>query len=223
MIAPLLKIIGLFAFLPMELIARSIRLEVRGREHIPQGGYILCPTHVGELDPYLVRRALGERWTFKGRNRFLFRLEFRPWVRRLFLVYWGGWILEESGLNLTGLRGALAWLVQGRPVTIFPEGHQHGQGLIHQGATFLACRSDKPLLPLVIDRGVFVGEGTPFYIFPFLVLRHYRRQVPRVTLTFLEPLWPDIGRYRREGRQYLQSLSRELSRRLFGQELEVVG
>ncbi|MCR4403773.1 MAG: 1-acyl-sn-glycerol-3-phosphate acyltransferase [Candidatus Acetothermia bacterium] len=223
MIALLLKIVGLFVFLPMELIARSVRLEVQGREHIPEGGYILCPTHVGELDPYFVRRALGERWAFKGRNRFLFRLEFGLWVRRLFLAYWGGWILEESGPNLPALRGALAWLARERPVTIFPEGHQHGQGLIYSGAAFLACRSGKPLLPLVIDRGVFVGEGTPFYVFPFLVLRRYRRAAPRVKLTFLEPLRPDLERYRREGREYLQSLSRELGRRLFGQELEVVG
>lgn len=217
------KFVGIFVFLPMELIARSVRLKLQGREHLPEGGYILCPTHVGELDPYLIRRALGDRWTFKGRNRFLFRLKFGPWVRRLFLGYWGGWIVEESGPNLAGLRGALAWLARDRPVTIFPEGHQHGQGLIHQGPAFLACRSGKPLLPLIIDRGVFVGEGTPFYSFPFLVLWRYRREAPGVTLTFLEPLWPDLGRYRLEGRQYLRALSQELSRRLFGRELEVVG
>lgn len=223
MIALLLKLLGIFVFLPMELIARSVHLEVHGREHIPRGGYVLCPTHVGELDPYLIRRALGDRWSFKGRNRFLFRLEFGPWVRRLFLVYWGGWIIEESGLNLAGLRGALAWLAGDRPVTIFPEGHQHGRGVIHQGPAFLACRSEKPLLPLVIDRGVFVGEGTPFYSFPFLVLRRYRREAPRVTLTFLEPLRPDQERYRLEGREYLRSLSKELSQRLFSRELEVIG
>jgi len=225
----LLKLIGLFVFLPMEFIASLIPLEVRGKEKIPRGGYILCPTHRGELDPYFIRRAFGERWGFKGRNRFLFRLEYGPWVRRLFLAYWGGWIVEMSGPspspspspNLKPIRGALAWLALDRPVTIFPEGHEHGRGVIHQGAAFLACRSGKPLLPVIIDRGVFVGEGTPFYLFPFHVLRAYRRLAPRVTLTFLEPLPPDPERYREERGRYLEELTRELSRRLFGRELEV--
>jgi 1-acyl-sn-glycerol-3-phosphate acyltransferase len=210
------QLLGLFAFLPLELIAASIKIEVQGREHIPQGGYILCPTHMGELDPYLIRRALADRLTFNKSNRYLFRLEFPPWVRRLFLDYWGGWIVEESGPNLQALRGALEWLKQGQPVTVFPEGHEHGQEVIHQGAAFLSCRSGRPLLPLMIDRGVFVGEGTPFYLFPFRVLRRYLREAPRVSLAFLEPLWPDLERYRREGRQYLDQLTKELGRQLFG-------
>jgi len=218
-----LKSIGLFLFLPMELVAAFIGLRVRGRRHIPQGGYILCPRHMGDLDPYLIRRALHDKLTFAKRNRYLFRLELGPWVRRVFLAWWGGWLVEESGPNVKALRGALEWLEQGRPVTIFPEGREHGRGVIHKGAAFLACRSGKPLLPLVIDRGVFVAEGTPFFIFPFIVLRRYRREAPRVTLTFLEPLRPDLERYRREGREYLAALTRELGRRLFGRELEVIG
>jgi len=223
MIDLLLKLLGFFAFLPMELVASFVRLEVRGEEQIPKGGYILCPTHMGELDPYFVRRALHDRLLPGKRNRYLFRLESGPWVRRLFLSWWGGWIVESSGPNLRALRGALQWLADERPVTIFPEGHEHGQGVIHRGAAFLACRSGRPLLPLVIDRGVFVGEGTPFYSFPFCVLRRYLREAPRVILTFREPLWPDLERYRREGREYVDELTRELGERLFGRELEVIG
>ncbi|MGQ9477708.1 MAG: lysophospholipid acyltransferase family protein [Candidatus Bipolaricaulia bacterium] len=217
----LLKIVGVLIFLPMELIARSVKLELSGQEHVPKGGYILCPTHMGELDPYFVRLALGERVCAKGRSRFIFRLEAGPLVRRLFLAHWGGWIVEESGPNLKALRGAMAWLAAGRPVVVFPEGHDHGQGLLHLGAAFLACQANRPLLPLVIDRGVFVKVGTPFYIFPFLVFRRYRREAPRVRLAFLEPLWPDLERYRREGRRYLEELTKELGRRLFGQEVRV--
>lgn len=219
----LLKLAGLFAFLPMELIASLIKLEVRGRENIPDHGYILCPTHRGELDPYLIRRALRDRLTFNKKNRYLFRLKFGPGVQRLFLTYWGGWIVEESSLNVRALRGALKWLAQECPLTVFPEGHQHGQGVIHKGAAFLACRSGKPLLPLVIDRGVFVGEGTPFYTFPFRVLWRYLREAPRVRLIFREPLWPDRERYRCEGQGYLEALTRELGTRLFERELEVIG
>lgn len=219
----LLKLLGVFVFLPMELIASFIELEVRGREHIPPGGYVLCPTHMGELDPYLIRRAFHERWTFKGRNRYLYRLEFGPLVRRLFLAYWGGWIVEESGPNIRALRGAMGWLRQERPVTIFPEGHRHGQEVIHRGAAFLACRGGVPILPLIIDRGAFVGEETPACIFPFRVLRRYLREAPRVTLTFRPPLQPDLERYRCEGRRYLEALTQELGKRLFGGELEVAG
>lgn len=223
MIDLLLKLAGLPLFLPMEMIAALIRLEVRGQEHIPPGAYILGPTHTGELDPYFIRRALRDRLTFDKRNCYLFRLEFAPWVRRLFRAYWGGWVVEESGPNLRALRGALEWLEHGDPVTIFPEGHQHGQGVVHPGAALLACRSGRPILPLIIDRGVFVGEETPLFIFPFRVLRRYLGEAPRVTLTFLQPLWPDLERYRREGRQYLEDLTVELGKRLFGRELEILG
>jgi 1-acyl-sn-glycerol-3-phosphate acyltransferase len=217
----LLRALGVLLFLPMELIARSVKLEVTGRERLPEGGYILCPTHMGELDPYFVRLALGERICSKGRSRFIYRLEAGPLVRRLFLAYWGGWIVEETGPNLRALRGALAWLAAGRPVVIFPEGHDHGKGLLHLGAAFLACQANRPLLPLAIDRGVFVRVGTPFYIFPFLVLWRYLREAPRVRLAFLEPLWPDLERYRREGRRYLEELTMELGQRLFGRGTRV--
>jgi len=214
MVNLLLKFIGFLAFMPMKLIAAVVRLEVHGAEHIPQGGYILCPTHMGDLDAYLIRRAFhnnphSEKW-----NRYLYRLEAGPWARRLFLTWWGGWILEDTGPNIGALRGALQWLEQEHPVTMFPEGHQHGESTFYYGAAFLACRSDKPLLPLVIDRGVFVAEGTPFYVFPVLVLWHYMRRVRQVSLRFCEPLQPDVERYNHEGHRYLEGLTKELVKQM---------
>jgi len=208
-------------FLLMELIARlATSLEIEGRELIPQGSYVLCPTHRGELDPYLIRRALGDSVIFSKRNRFIYRMPYGPLVQRFFTAYWGGWVVTDEGseVNARALRGALRWLCKGRSVTIFPEGHQHGQGIVHEGAAFLACRSGKPLLPLRISAGVFVGEGTPFWKFPWLVWRRYRREVPRVKLTFLPPLEPDLERYRREGRRYVAELTERLKEFLFAEE-----
>lgn len=108
-------------------------------------------------------------------------------------------------------------------MTIFPEGHEHGQGIRHLGAALLACRSGKPILPLRIDRGVFVKEETPFYTFPFLVLYNYLRGAPRVILTFCEPLQPDVEKYQKGGRRYLEALTTELGQRLFGRRMEIVG
>ena len=217
-----LKLIGVLFFLPMECVASFIRLEVRGREHLPEGAYLLCPTHIGDLDGYFIRRAL-RRLSSGKRNRVIFRLKARPWVKRIFLLYWRGWIVGASGPNVATLRGALDWLDRENPVTIFPEGIKHGQGVLHLGAALLACRSGRPILPLRIDRGVFVKGETPFYALPFLTLLNYLRKAPRVTLTFCEPLQPDPQRYHTEGRRYLEILSKELGQRLFGREVEIVG
>ena len=214
----LLKFVGSLAFLPMELIAVLIKLKVYGREHIPQGGYILCPTHMGDLDAYFIRRSLHNNPHFDKWNRYLYHLESGPWAHRLFLTWWGGWILEDTGKNLKPLRGALQWLEQERPVTIFPQGHRHGESTFYQGAAFLACRSDKPLLPLVIDRGVFVAEGTPFYVFPFFVLWRYLRRARQVTLRFCEPLHPDLERYHYEGHRYLECLTKQLVKQITKEE-----
>ncbi len=210
----LLKFIAFLAFVPMKLIAIFVRLKVHGAEHIPQRGYILCPTHMGDLDAYLIRRAFHNNPHFDKWNRYLYRLESGPWVRRLFLTWWGGWILESTGPNIGALRGALQWLEQEHPVTIFPEGHQHGESTFYYGAAFLACRSDKPLLPLVIDRGIFVAEGTPFYVFPLLVLWYHLRRARQVGLRFCEPLQPDIERYNHEGHRYLERLTKELVKQM---------
>lgn len=210
----LLKFIGFLAFVPMKLVAMVVRLEVHGAEHIPQGGYILCPTHVGDLDAYLIRRAFHDNPHSGKWNRYLYRLEAGPWARRLFLTWWGGWILENTGPNIGALRGALQWLEQENPVTIFPEGHRHGESTFYHGAAFLACRSDKPLLPLVIDRGIFVADGTPFYVFPFLVLWRHLRRARQVSLRFCEPLQPDVERYNHEGHRYLERLTKELVKQM---------
>ena len=217
-----LKLIGLLLFLPMECVASFIRLEVRGREHMPEGAYLLCPTHIGDLDGYFIRRALRRPGSGK-RNRYFFRLKARPWVQRVFLLYWGGWIVDASGPNVAALHGALDWLSRENPVTIFPEGVEHGQGALHLGAALLACRSGRPILPLRIDRGVFVRAETPFYALPLLTLLNYLREAPRVSLAFCEPLQPDLERYHTEGRRYLEVLSKELGWRLFGREVEIVG
>jgi|GEM_PF-6639020 len=83
-----LKAIGLLLFLTMKYVALFISLEVHGGEHVPKGAYLLCPMHKGDLDAYLIRRALRDRPTFNKRNRYLFRLKSKPWVQRLFLLYW---------------------------------------------------------------------------------------------------------------------------------------
>jgi len=165
---------------------------------MPEGAYLLCPTHIGDLDGYFIRRALRRLGSGK-RNRYFFRLKAGPWVQRVFLLYWRGWIIDAPGPNVAALHGALDWLDRGNPVTIFPEGLEHGQGVLHLGAALLACRSGRPILPLQIDRGVFVKEETVFYALPLLTLLNYLREAPRVSLTFCEPLQPDLERYHREG------------------------
>lgn len=225
-----LKLVSLLPFLFMEVIASFIELEIRGKERIPRGGYVLCPTHKGELDPYFIRKALGDRLLFEKENQFIYRLKASSLVRNLFLAHWGGWIVITDGINVGALRAAMTHLRQGKPVTIFPMGHERSFERLevevkplYPGAAFLACKTGKPMLPLRIDGGVFIGEGRPFYLFPFLTLKRYLKECRKVTLTFLEPIYPDLERYEKENRAYIGELTQRLKKRLLQLKGEPVG
>lgn len=206
-------------FLLMELIARAVKLEVEGRERLPAGGFVLCANHKGELDPYFIRRALKDHLWRQMKNQFIYRLNAPEFVKRIFLAHWGGQIVCSDKINLKALRGALNALAAGSSVTVFPEGFEPGCGTVYPGAAWLACQTQKPLVPLVIEGPyAFIKRGTPFYLFPFVTLFKYLKQSPKVRLVFKAPIFPDQASYRQDGHRYIEELTRRL-----GRELEILG
>jgi 1-acyl-sn-glycerol-3-phosphate acyltransferase len=135
------------------------RYQVSGREHIPpKGPVLLVANHLTWYDPLL----LGV--IFPRRLWFLAKIE----IFRLPLVGLGcrltGQIPVHRGeSDRAALEQALAYLRQGRVVTIFPEGtvaqHEHLLAA-HTGVAMLALRSGAPILPIAHrgTRQIFIGR-----------------------------------------------------------------
>jgi len=202
----------------MELIAHAVKLEIEGRERLPAGGFVLCATHKGELDPYFIRRALNDHFWRRMKNQFIYYLNASGFVKRIFLAHWGGHIVCSEKSHIKVLRGALEALAAGSSITVFPEGFEPSEGKLHPGAAWLACQAHKPLVPLVIEAPyAFIKRGTPFYLFPFVTLFKYLKQSPKVRLVFKDPIFPDQTSYKKNGRGYIEELTAQL-----GRELEVL-
>ena len=209
------KLISKPPFLLMELIARAVKLQVEGRERLPTGGFVLCPTHRGELDPYFIRRALKDHLWRRMQNQFIYSLNAPEFVKRIFLAHWGGYIVCSEKLNLKALRGALSALAAGSSITVFPEGFEPGRGGLYPGAAWLACQTQKPLVPLIIEAPyAFIRRGTPFFLFPFVTLFKYLKRSPKVRLVFKAPIFPDQASYQQDGHRYIEELTTRLGMEL---------
>lgn len=130
-----------------------------GREHIPDGGVLVCGNHTAMSDPLFLAFA------FRRRNQL------RPMAKaELLRVPFIGWILKHVGVfgvergksDVGAIKQAMKFLKEGEKVLLFPEGHRiHGskgeQGEAKNGAAMLSVRCGVPILP------VYVPEKKPWF------------------------------------------------------------
>ncbi len=152
---------------PMHLIARlGWRLQVSGREHLPEGACLLCANHSSYLDGILMIMALPLRsalraWTFGDHELFG-----HPVMRVV------GWLANIIRLDaLAGLRATLAAggaILRGRrPLVLFPEGVRAPEGErlpFQRGAAILARTAEVPIVPTYlggVDRVLARGRWLP--------------------------------------------------------------
>ena len=63
------------------IIALLSRVRFHGREHIPDGGFILAPNHPSQLDAFFAAIALGRRVRFMAKSD-LFTRRWGRWLAR---------------------------------------------------------------------------------------------------------------------------------------------
>ena len=130
------------------LIAHILgRFRVSGRHNIPRKGPVLIvANHLSWYDPIVLGIFFPRRLWFMAKIE-IFRLPLIAQICRL-----TGQIPVNRGEgDRTALEKALAYLRQGRAVTIFPEGvvaHHERLMRAHTGAAMLALRSGVPILPV---------------------------------------------------------------------------
>ncbi|MDR1669438.1 MAG: 1-acyl-sn-glycerol-3-phosphate acyltransferase [Oscillospiraceae bacterium] len=147
------------------------RLRIVGREHVPEGGVIVCVNHSSLADPVLVALALKPR----DHPRFMAKAE-------LFRIFGFNWLIKKLGAfpvergtsDITAIKGSLQFLKEGSKVLIFPHGRRvesdEEAAAMKAGAAMLAFRSGAPILPVYLSPGrkCFVNRievifGEPFF------------------------------------------------------------
>lgn len=157
------------------------RLEVIGRENLPDGPAIFAAKHQSAFDTIV----------------WLTLLEAPAYVmkKELFSVPVWGWLARRSGqiaVDRTGgapalrglVRAAKRRLAEGRSVVIFPEGTRSAPGArlpYYPGVVALA-KLGVPVIPVATDSGLYWGR------------RSFLKQPGSIRISILPALDPQIGR-----------------------------
>lgn len=180
------------------------RVSVEGREHVPDGPFVLAPVHRSNVDTPLVAAVTARRLRYMGKDA-MWRYRPAAWL----FTALGGFPVRRGTVDREALRRCVAVIEGGEPLVVFPEGgRQSGPTVrpLFEGAAYVAIRTGVPVLP--------VGVGGSERAMP--KGSRWLRPV-KVHLVVGPPLWPPpagpSGRVsRRDVRELTDRLHRELQR-----------
>jgi len=134
-------------------------VRVRGRDRIPQGVFVLAPSHRSTLDIPFSASVTGRRMRFMAK-REIFHGKFWTWV----FDELGAVPVDRDGGDRAALRVTEAALDRGEPVVVFPEGTRRTGaelGPLFSGAAYLALKQGVPIVPVGIggSETVLVRRG----------------------------------------------------------------
>lgn len=124
------------------------RLEVHGREHVPDGPFILSAVHRSNIDSPLVSAVTRRRLRFMGKHTM--------WKYDLpgrFFTAMGGFGVNRETADREALRTCIAVLEGGEPLVMFPEGQRRAGPVVEdlaEGPAYVSSRTGVPILPVGI-------------------------------------------------------------------------
>ncbi len=160
----------------------GLRVEYRGLENIPKGGYILAAKHESFLETFALLKYAPDFAIVLKRQ-----LVFVP----LFGLYLVG--ARQIAIDRARGRSALAQIIaqagevlrDGRQVFIFPEGTRRPPGAPPRykfGTAALYAATGAPCLPVAVNTGLFWGR------------RGFSRRPGVAVIEYLPPIAPGLGR-----------------------------
>jgi 1-acyl-sn-glycerol-3-phosphate acyltransferase len=138
------------ASLSWPLLYGLFRLRARGREHLPDGGYVLAANHNSNFDPWPLGLPLFPRryLRFMGKSE-LFWTPFKQ-----FATAAGAFPVKRGERDTVALETATRLCREGHIVVMFPEGTRRKKGMrkkyearAHTGAARIALEAGVPLVP----------------------------------------------------------------------------
>ena len=126
------------------------RMEVKGGEHLPPEGPVVCvANHASLIDPIVVGCSLKRQVSFLAKEE-LFRIPVLNWIIRAL-----GAIPVKRGRGDRGaIRSALEVLKNRKVLGLFPEGTRYRDNTLHPlrpGAAMLALQTGACILPMLIS------------------------------------------------------------------------
>ena len=138
-------------------IAVVYRLDISGRENIPEGAVMVCANHSSTIDPVLLAFAFGiDHFLHVVAKKELFRIP----VLSVIIKGLGAISVDREVSDVGTVRSMLTHLKSGDKVVIFPEGTRVSKDdavSAKSGAVKIAERAKVPLLP------VFIPRKKPFF------------------------------------------------------------
>jgi 1-acyl-sn-glycerol-3-phosphate acyltransferase len=163
----------LVGFLSRPLAYGAFRLEARGLERLPGGGFVLAANHVSNFDPWALGMPLyPQRWL-----RFMAKSELYWWPLSFVADSAGAFKVRRGESDQEAIDTAVELVREGEIVMMFPEGTRRKKGLrkkrnarAHTGAARIAHLAGAPLVPAAVkgtDRLSRLGKLRVSYGEPF--------------------------------------------------------
>lgn len=132
------------------------RPKIVGKENLPKdGGALLCPNHVGNLDAAVIVAMFKRKVNVLAKEE-LFKNRFLCWIADLFGIY----PVKRGKADMQAIKTSLTLLKKDEILLMFPEGTRNGmaKGIKPKnGAVLIAATAKKPIIPIGIQ-----GNFKPF-------------------------------------------------------------
>ncbi len=139
------------------------RMEIRGRENIPESGvFVVAPTHRSNIDTPIVGMITKRRLRFLAKDSLW---DFKPLGKAVSAL--GGIPVHRGSADRRALRTCIEILGSGEPLVLFPEGTRRSGPVVEDifdGAAYIATKAGAPIVPVAIagsEEVMPVGKKLP--------------------------------------------------------------
>lgn len=135
------------------------RVEVRGLENLPSGGFLLASNHVSFIDPPLIGCVIPREMYYFARKTLLNNA-----VLKRVLPYCNVIPVDrDGGSDVAAFKKVFSVLKEGHALILFPEGTRSKDGKLGKaqgGAGLIACKTRVPVVPVrVFGTGDVLPRG----------------------------------------------------------------
>ncbi|MFI3227975.1 MAG: lysophospholipid acyltransferase family protein [Clostridia bacterium] len=126
------------------------RIEITGREHIPEGGCLVCGNHPGANDPLFVLTALGYKYEMSSMGKK--ELYDKKWLAPI-LIALGTFPVDRGNTDIKAIKQCFRDIKDGKKFILFPEGTRtkNSGKKAKAGVGLIAIKMGCPILPVYID------------------------------------------------------------------------
>jgi 1-acyl-sn-glycerol-3-phosphate acyltransferase len=193
---PLYNLIGI---LSAPVLYGLYRLRARGKENLPEGGFVLACNHVSSFDPWVLGMPL---WP-KRFLRFMAKSELYWPPLKYVLNGVGAFPVRRGQRDVQAIETAVQLARERHVVTMFPEGTRRTKGLVKRfearprsGAARIALEAGVPLVPAAVkgtDKLLRLGRLSVVYGKPVEIDDLRERDVAEAALEATERLMSRIA------------------------------